>query len=148
MPQYCGQNLAMHKGCGQLLTEENAYLNGSTRRGVLLKHICKSCSCALAKERHRLKRLYPRPPDGTPCACCSRADSKLFIDHDHITNQFRGYVCRRCNIALGYLGDNRQGVLNALEYITTPQQHVDHSSSEGEGGERGAGVPWPAGPVD
>ena len=147
MPQYCGENLAMNKGCGRLLTEENAYLNGSTRRGVLLKHICKSCSCALAKERNRLKRLHPRPPDGTPCACCSRAGSRLFIDHDHITNEFRGYVCRRCNLALGYLGDNNQGVINALAYLTTHHRNVD-SSSEGEGGERGAGVPWPAGPVD
>lgn len=30
---------------------------------------------------------------------------KLCLDHNHNTNEFRGWICRECNIGLGLLGD-------------------------------------------
>jgi len=41
----------------------------------------------------------------------------LNIDHDHSTGCFRGWLCRRCNSALGYLNDNKEVILRLAEYI-------------------------------
>ena len=51
--------------------------------------------------------------------CCEicHSVSNLVYDHDHITMEFRGVLCRGCNSALGHLGDNKEGVAKALEYL-------------------------------
>jgi hypothetical protein len=40
------------------------------------------------------------------CDCCGgsfKAGSDCCADHDHVTGQFRGVLCRNCNLAEGYL---------------------------------------------
>lgn len=39
------------------------------------------------------------------------------IDHDHVTNKVRGLLCMPCNVALGMLGDNAEGLTKALKYV-------------------------------
>ena len=41
----------------------------------------------------------------------------LSIDHDHESGLVRGLLCTKCNLALGNLGDNIKGLLQALEYL-------------------------------
>lgn len=41
----------------------------------------------------------------------------LCFDHDHITGKFRGWICGRCNIALGMVKDNTGILLTMIEYI-------------------------------
>lgn len=36
-------------------------------------------------------------------------------DHDHKTNVFRGFLCRSCNMAMGYI-DNADWMLRALAW--------------------------------
>jgi hypothetical protein len=50
------------------------------------------------------------------CDLCSRA-AVLHVDHDHESGQVRGLLCGPCNRALGCLGDNLEGVLQAVEYL-------------------------------
>ena len=40
------------------------------------------------------------------------------MDHDHITGEFRGWLCSRCNLMLGNTGDSvvlLQGLLTYVE---------------------------------
>lgn len=50
------------------------------------------------------------------CEICDTTHN-LCYDHNHNTMKFRGVLCRKCNSALGKLGDNEQGLLKALRYI-------------------------------
>jgi hypothetical protein len=53
------------------------------------------------------------------CAICHKPenDIKLAVDHDHVTSEVRGLLCKRCNMAIGLLGDDPQIVLNAALYL-------------------------------
>jgi hypothetical protein len=53
------------------------------------------------------------------CAICGK-DSKLCIDHCHVTKQFRGFVCLNCNLILGFAGDNISILQKAIEYLKNP----------------------------
>lgn len=58
------------------------------------------------------------------CGICgthkSQKERKLAIDHDHTTNEIRGLLCTECNTSLGKLGDNVEGILKALRYLSNP----------------------------
>ena len=58
----------------------------------------------------------------TTCDCCGKKSDKLNLDHDHKTNEFRGWLCYHCNTALGKLGDDIEGVTKALRYL---QRHEE-----------------------
>ena len=60
--------------------------------------------------------MYPHPGPGSPCECCGK-NARLNLDHCHITNKFRGYLCRECNLAIGLLSDDISGVRKAFEYL-------------------------------
>lgn len=54
-----------------------------------------------------------RPPSGT-----TKRQRFLQVDHDHATGTIRGLLCNECNTAIGRLGDNVEGLLRALRYLT------------------------------
>lgn len=47
------------------------------------------------------------------CAICQKV-SKLYVDHDHITDAVRGLVCVHCNNKLTWIDRNRNTI---IEYI-------------------------------
>lgn len=56
------------------------------------------------------------------CAICERSftptgGTKLVVDHCHETLDVRGLLCHDCNVGLGRLGDNEEGLLRALSYL-------------------------------
>lgn len=53
------------------------------------------------------------------CAICGKPCDlgRLAVDHDHETGRIRGLLCRRCNTAIGLLGDSLDGVLRAVDYL-------------------------------
>jgi len=62
------------------------------------------------------------------CECCGNTDvtgEKLCIDHDHETGAFRGWLCRKCNAAIGMLGDSVTGLLMAVKYLETARQGTE-----------------------
>lgn len=73
------------------------------------------------KLRSRWKgKAMPEPTRPRPevCECCGNECSRtLANDHDHVTGVFRGWLCGKCNKAIGLLGDNEAGVRKALDYL-------------------------------
>lgn len=52
------------------------------------------------------------------CAICRRSfdECRIYVDHDHKTGQYRGLLCNRCNVALGYI--EIEGMLDSsLAYL-------------------------------
>jgi len=41
----------------------------------------------------------------------------LALDHDHETDQIRGYLCWNCNLGLGHFKDNEELLQRAIEYL-------------------------------
>jgi len=41
----------------------------------------------------------------------------LVVDHDHLTGEFRGHICKNCNTGIGKLDDSVEGVMKALLYL-------------------------------
>lgn len=54
------------------------------------------------------------------CAICGDAGGKICADHDHSTGLFRGWLCCRCNRAIGLLGDSIAGLRAAVRYLEVP----------------------------
>lgn len=59
----------------------------------------------------------PRPEFCELCGGKNVFNRALALDHDHATDKFRGWLCGNCNIGLGKLGDNLDGVLRAIKYL-------------------------------
>lgn len=53
------------------------------------------------------------------CALCGEPVPYDMVntDHDHKTGKIRGILCRKCNMGLGLLGDNVEGLKTALRYL-------------------------------
>ena len=51
---------------------------------------------------------------GTHQTECKKA---LAVDHNHETNEVRGLLCDPCNLGLGKLGDNVEGLEQAMRYL-------------------------------
>lgn len=55
---------------------------------------------------------------GGLCGICRRTHRKMCVDHDHATGVVRGILCQPCNVCLGGLGDNLDGVMRAVRYLS------------------------------
>ena len=56
--------------------------------------------------------------EGLVCPLCRRISKRRLVwDHDHATNAFRGYICHRCNVALGLVDDDAETLLRMIAYL-------------------------------
>ena len=106
------------RDCGKVLTEENRVMKSVSKKGkIYYLNRCKPCITEAELLLRTLKKQHPQPATGTQkCGCCGRID-KLFLDHDHSTKEFRGWICRNCNSGIGLLGDCPDGLRQALVYL-------------------------------
>jgi transposase len=97
-------------------------INGK-RYEVKYRSECKKCRSVNGKanssaaEKLMKDRGIKRPPIGTPCDNCGKSTKKLIYDHCHETEEFRGWLCYQCNTAIGNLGDNLEGLMQAVRYL-------------------------------
>lgn len=51
------------------------------------------------------------------CAICQKSIGRLAVDHCHATNRIRGLLCRKCDVGLGFFGDDVTNLQNAIRYL-------------------------------
>lgn len=80
----------------------------------------------MAKNKDRVRRNdwkrynMPEPtrPEPTNCELCNRTQKNhLHLDHDHQDGHFRGWLCNKCNLGLGALGDTLTTLRRAVAYL-------------------------------
>lgn len=70
-------------------------------------------------------RAYARrklPTPTRPCpdvceACFTPHKYALCLDHNHVTGEFRGWLCKSCNLALGYAKDSIEVLAGLTHYL-------------------------------
>lgn len=80
-----------------------------------LDNRCRDCIKQQSLLRKELHKIAPDRPE--VCECCKKIPAKWALDHDHSDNSFRGWLCDKCNTAIGNLGDNMEGIVNAMNYF-------------------------------
>ena len=84
------------------------------QKARFMAKICRDCKNRQRRLVTQLRKDAP-PPTGI-CDCCGTL-SKLVLDHDHMNNKFRGWLCNSCNCGIGMLGDDVAGLIRALSYL-------------------------------
>jgi hypothetical protein len=98
---------------------------------------CKTCHAKKVRETYRsdrakyLRRIHERKivrydplimqeaktnHDGK-CKICRIVPKTIYVDHDHISGRFRGFLCNRCNLTLGLMNDNPRRLRRAAHYL-------------------------------
>lgn len=101
------------------------------------------------RDRHRAGRYGLALQDyreilerqGNACAICKKPARPLCIDHCHATGQVRGFLCRKCNLALGYCNDDPELHRAAAAYLEAARRDAQlrDAPPQNEGG-NGAGA--------
>jgi len=73
------------------------------------------------RENLRIKNGLPEPTRPRPdrCELCGNTNGRkvLALDHCHVTGEFRGWLCSKCNASIGALGDCAAGLRRAVAYL-------------------------------
>jgi hypothetical protein len=119
--------------CGKILTVDNRYqremLSVKTQiKKTYMSNVCKPCKNEHGRIRYNLAKIHFRPVD-SKCMCCGRID-KLQLDHCHNTGAYRGFCCKSCNVGIGHLGDQIEGIERALHYLKKANERRDNAIVE------------------
>ncbi len=98
-----------------------------------LRPECKKCNNILSKQRKQLKKQHGLPPNNYACPICGRSENEIssgggnkstrwVLDHNHDTNQFRGWLCHNCNMGIGAFKDSVDILKKAIEYLNNELQ--------------------------
>ena len=127
--------------CKQELPVSNFYKANGKKSGY--KSHCKKCVLEKAKETYYNPENYRRRTENHwkkqgieftlegyddlyqkqkgKCGICgttkNRNDTRFCVDHCHDTGNIRGLLCHDCNTSIGKLGDSKEGLMKALEYL-------------------------------
>ena len=94
-----------------------------------IKRTCKSCQKGHRQVIAELRKTNVYPQEASnQCPICTRTIDEVnkygqkllgtwVLDHCHDTDTFRGWLCERCNLGIGQLGDNIDGVEKAVKYL-------------------------------
>ena len=99
-----------------------------TVNGGLIRPECRKCMNGMVVIRNKLRKENPPTPHDYVCPICRQKSEQVknyggkrnqpwVIDHCHTSNEFRGWLCHRCNRGLGSFGDNVNCLQRAIEYL-------------------------------
>lgn len=84
---------------------------------------CKDCEKKINNLLAKLKKENKKRSN--KCECCGRTDKKIYLDHCHDKDEFRGWLCNNCNVGISRLNDNVDGVVKALNYLLSKRDSND-----------------------
>jgi Recombination endonuclease VII len=92
---------------------------------------CRDCKNRQSRLREAFKREHPSPPPG-PCPLCRKHTDRWVLDHCHLTDEMRGFLCDRCNTSLGGFDDDPEFLERATAWVrhggpTEHHQSFHHS---------------------
>ena len=61
---------------------------------------------------------------GERCEYPGCPEQQVSPDHDHMTGELRGILCRKHNRALGMFGDSVEGLQKAIDYLHFTRQRI------------------------
>lgn len=100
-----GQVKSIHRGLRENRTpEETAALS--------LRSACKRVGITV-EHYNSLPKICSNPG----CATTNPGLRSWHKDHDHTTGKFRGLLCHGCNVALGFLKDDKNRIAGLLLYL-------------------------------
>lgn len=116
------------KTCGICLQQLPVSMFGKDGGANYLRYECKPCAHKQSKIVSKLKKNAPAIPSNYKCPICLRTEIEIknaspnrkgswCADHDHDTNEFRGWLCHKCNLGLGNMKDSIQRLQSAIEYL-------------------------------
>jgi len=81
--------------------------------------VCKLCIKEAGKvtKKLRFENAHLKTDICDSCGKHPKGRRGLVVDHDHNTLKFRGWLCEMCNLGIGQLGDDLEGVGKALTYL-------------------------------
>jgi hypothetical protein len=95
--------------------------------GTYKRPECKKCMRDMAKSREAIRKQYGMPDEDTyKCPICLGSSEEVgdlqnrtawVLDHCHKTNTFRGWLCHKCNRALGNFNDDIGILQRAIKYL-------------------------------
>lgn len=98
-------------------------------RGAYRRTECRECLRELQHARKSIRSKVGSPPEGYVCPIClndysntanggpEKVKSPWVIDHCHVTDKFRGWLCQKCNRSLGGFNDDRYILARAIDYL-------------------------------
>jgi hypothetical protein len=99
-----------------------------TSGGNYLRPECRACNKELTRVRTELRLKHGMPPEDYRCPVCGGNEEDVkgkgntrngswVLDHCHDTDSFRGWLCHKCNRALGGFNDDISLLKNAIQYL-------------------------------
>lgn len=97
-----------------------------------LSSSCRPCGKRLGKQVKKLLKETQPPPDDYICPGCLRDEQTIrsslrfrkrkagriwSLDHDHKNGKFRGWICNKCNLALGNMNDDLEYARRLVKYL-------------------------------
>ena len=107
------KNLGNKNALGKNVGEKNGVWKGGVLRGMTLD---------------RKERIAGRKRPNL-CEVCEE-DRVISFDHDHKTGKFRGWICRRCNMILGFAKDEPVVLIKLLKYLDVRNNLSNPQDSE------------------
>ena len=101
--------------CKEFKLLNNFKISNTTPRKIHYKSFCKSCANKISKECREIRKNAP--PQTEQCELCGKV-CKTYLDHDHLTLSFRGWLCNECNTGLGKFNDDIQLLQKAITYLS------------------------------
>lgn len=114
---YCSSHYKIAVNSGEFSNGEKCLIESCE----MFVHTLKYCS-----RHYNISKTYKITPEyyeelillqNAKCAICHSSNKKLYVDHDHATENVRGLLCHNCNSALGHFYDNKKFLESAMHYL-------------------------------